>query len=227
MPVLVSERCGEPWRRRLYLPAYPVGEAVRYAGVSPRTVAAWHQEDARGALSLTTRGRREELSYLQLIEVAVVAAFRKAGISLRRIREAREYVSKELKTEFPFAAYRFKTNGKRLLIDYRQVEGREGQRQAAGGQYSMPASLGSHYRCPPTGIRLLPTVLAAAKAIYGQQFNPLITLKALCFFDDGDLRTLPDEMRRRLARAAAAVDPVRLPRLARQPDHETLPGGQS
>ena len=33
--------------------------------------------------------------------------------------------------------------------------------------------------------------LAAGRGIYGRQFNPQITLKALSFFDDGDLRQLP------------------------------------
>ena len=57
----------------------------------------------------------------------------------------------------------------------------------------------------------LATALAAAKALYGPQFNPLGTLKALCFFADGDLSRLPEATRRRLVRAAGAVDPERLP----------------
>lgn len=59
----------------------------------------------------------------------------------------------------------------------------------------------------------LPTALAAAKLIYGPGFNPQITLKALSFFDDGDLRTLPDDAKTRLVRAVAAVDLSRLPSL--------------
>lgn len=60
----------------------------------------------------------------------------------------------------------------------------------------------------------LPAALASARAIYGAQFNPQITLKALSYFEDGNLKTLPDAMKRRLARAAAAVDLDRLPVLA-------------
>lgn len=60
----------------------------------------------------------------------------------------------------------------------------------------------------------LPTALAAARAIYGPAFNPLITLKALSFFEDGDLPTLPAAIRDRLAAAARAVDPERLPHIA-------------
>lgn len=57
----------------------------------------------------------------------------------------------------------------------------------------------------------LPAALAGARAIYGAQFNPQITLKALSYFEDGNVKTLPDAMKRRLARAAAAVDLDRLP----------------
>jgi hypothetical protein len=41
---------------------------------------------------------------------------------------------------------------------------------------------------------------------YGSTFNPQITLKALSFFDDGDLRQLPGDMKSRLATAAREVD---------------------
>jgi hypothetical protein len=59
----------------------------------------------------------------------------------------------------------------------------------------------------------LPTALASARAIYGRSFNPQITLKALSFFDDGNLRALPDSTKERLARAARDVDLDRLPQL--------------
>jgi hypothetical protein len=57
----------------------------------------------------------------------------------------------------------------------------------------------------------LPTALAAGRAIYGAQFNPEITLKALCFFDDGNLRKLPRGLKERLTAAVYAVDLERLP----------------
>jgi uncharacterized protein (DUF433 family) len=120
MTTLVSERADEPWRRRLYLPNYQVAEAARYSGVSPQTVVAWHGHDTP---TLSTKEKREALSYMQLIEVAVVAAFRKAGIKLSEIRAAREYVKNELKVEHPFAVYRFKSEGKDLWVEYEQIEG--------------------------------------------------------------------------------------------------------
>ncbi len=59
----------------------------------------------------------------------------------------------------------------------------------------------------------LPAALAAARAIYGTQFNPEITLKALSYFGDGNLRGLPEPMKARLAKAAREVDLDRLPDL--------------
>jgi hypothetical protein len=71
----------------------------------------------------------------------------------------------------------------------------------------------------------LPTALSAAKAIYGQQFNPLITLKALSSFEDGDLHRLTDMTKDRLAAAARRVGPTQLPPIARQnPMRERYPG---
>jgi hypothetical protein len=57
----------------------------------------------------------------------------------------------------------------------------------------------------------LPLALSAAQRLYGSTFNPQITLKALSFFDDGDLRLLPEDMRLRLATAAREVDLDHLP----------------
>ena len=59
----------------------------------------------------------------------------------------------------------------------------------------------------------LPSALAAAQALYGASFNPQITLKALSYFEDGDLRTLPEESKLRLATAARSVDLDRVPTL--------------
>lgn len=59
----------------------------------------------------------------------------------------------------------------------------------------------------------LATQLAAARAVYGDHFAPTPTLKALTYFDDGDLPTLGPDIRRRLVEAATAVNPSQLPTL--------------
>jgi uncharacterized protein (DUF433 family) len=108
----------EPWRKRLSIPAYQVGEAARYAQVSPQTVVAWHKSDDRRVLS--EKQDRERLSYLQLIELAVVAAFRKAKIPLPGIRAARDYMKRELKSQHPFAEFQFKRYGKSLFTEFEE-----------------------------------------------------------------------------------------------------------
>lgn len=56
------------------------------------------------------------------------------------------------------------------------------------------------------GIRL-DTVLRAGRDLYGVGFAAMATLKALTFFDDGDLATVPHAVRSRLVAAVTAVDP--------------------
>lgn len=57
----------------------------------------------------------------------------------------------------------------------------------------------------------LATILSAGKIVYGDRFNPLITLKALSYF--GDVPGLPESLKSRLSRAANSVNPAKLPLL--------------
>ncbi len=67
----------------------------------------------------------------------------------------------------------------------------------------------------------LPTALASAIAIYGRQFNPQITLKALSYFGEANLSSLPKSVKDRLMKAAREVDLDRLPSIVRP----ALPSG--
>jgi len=49
----------------------------------------------------------------------------------------------------------------------------------------------------------LAQAMGAARSIYGEQYNPLITLKSLTFFDDGDLHKLTDEQKSQLIQMAS------------------------
>jgi len=65
----------------------------------------------------------------------------------------------------------------------------------------------------------LEEMLASAQAIYGPQFFPIISLKALASFEDGDLPGLPDKVKDTLRRASARVRDI--------PEFKALPGGVS
>jgi hypothetical protein len=67
-----------------------------------------------------------------------------------------------------------------------------------------------------TGLSLA-EALAAAGAIYGKEFNGALSLKALSYFEDGDLPTLPPETRKRIMRAATSVNLRELPFVAARP----------
>lgn len=55
--------------------------------------------------------------------------------------------------------------------------------------------------------------LSAGSALYGDAFNPQVTLKALAYYEDGDLDEVPVEVRDRLRAAVKAVDLDDLPPL--------------
>lgn len=55
----------------------------------------------------------------------------------------------------------------------------------------------------------LPRALGAARALY-PEYAPLVTLKALSYFGDGDLDGLPDDVKAAIARAARDVRSVEI-----------------
>ncbi|MGO8698965.1 MAG: nucleotidyl transferase AbiEii/AbiGii toxin family protein [Limisphaerales bacterium] len=52
----------------------------------------------------------------------------------------------------------------------------------------------------------LPQAMAAAKALYGEQYNPMLTVKSLSYFGDGDLHKLTPEQKSRLEQIASVQD---------------------
>jgi Nucleotidyl transferase AbiEii toxin, Type IV TA system len=59
----------------------------------------------------------------------------------------------------------------------------------------------------------LANMLAAGATIYGEQFSPLLSLKAIAYHDDASLAGLPMDSRNRLSAAVQKTDPARLPTL--------------
>ena len=65
----------------------------------------------------------------------------------------------------------------------------------------------------------LAKALGAARAVYGSVFNPLLSLKALSYFADGDLRSLSEAVRSSLTDAVTRIDPNEIPEI------QPCPGG--
>ena len=52
----------------------------------------------------------------------------------------------------------------------------------------------------------LADALGAAQSVFGPSFNPLLTLKALTYFDDGNLSTVPVSVRENLQKTVKDID---------------------
>jgi uncharacterized protein (DUF433 family) len=149
MPSLIANRGVEPIRRRLYLPAYRVSEAARYAGTTVQSVTYWHYGGGQLGPALPGSERRRPLSYMELIEVAFVAFFRNLGVPLQRIRRARDYIAQNFNAEFPFVEYRFKSEGAHLLMDFEEAESIDDFHQVivadAGGQLAWESMMADKF----------------------------------------------------------------------------------
>lgn len=113
-------------------PLYTLGEASRFLGVSRSTVRSW----ARGyVLQTPTRrvvgrpivtdfgstGRRgPSLPFIGLAEAYALAAIRRAGVPLQRVRPALEQLDAELGLGHALASRRLYTDGAEVLYDYAQ-----------------------------------------------------------------------------------------------------------
>jgi len=94
------------------------------------------------------------------------------------------------------------------------------QRRAEAKDYRDIAALLEH------GVSLH-MALAAAKAIYGEQFEPTATLRALTYFADGDLPKLSMLVQNALQSAAKSVELDKLPRLTGKRDRDAREGIKS
>jgi len=120
------------------------------------------------------------------------------GLTLRRVRDPEPAEG----TALPIAS----------LLDLAATKVKSVQDRAEAKDYLDVSRLLSE------GIALA-EALGAARAVFGPAFNPLLSLKALCYFGDGDLPTLPEGIRSQLEAAVREVDPARLPEI------QPLPGG--
>lgn len=119
----VSQTNGVPaWHRRLRLPAYRLVDASKYSGAPTQTISYWYRQGENLAAALGSREPGAALSYLQLVEVAFVKTFRDAGVSLQRLRRAREFIAQRFATDFPFARFDFQTDGYHVFMELDEAE---------------------------------------------------------------------------------------------------------
>ena len=101
--------------------AYSVSEAAELTKVKPATITNWFRSgpDGRPALLFAERGRAAgepvRLSFLELVELAVAGEFRRREITLRQIRNARDFLLAHFDGGHPFAVEDVRTISGRVI----------------------------------------------------------------------------------------------------------------
>jgi uncharacterized protein (DUF433 family) len=117
----VAKRNLEQIRRT---PAYSFGEAAHYLSMPTATLRAWcvgqKQGDKREFVRLIELDGepREGLSFLNLVEAHVLASIRRIhNVPLPKVRDALDYVERDLKIERPLLSPKFQTDGVDLFVE--------------------------------------------------------------------------------------------------------------
>ena len=111
---------------RFRAPLYTVSEAARFLDVPSTTLAAWthsyRRRSVTGAPILsafpTTGPRRPVIPFIGLAEGLVLAAMRRSGVPLQRIRPALAQLDTEFGLQHALASRRLYTDGAEILFDY-------------------------------------------------------------------------------------------------------------
>jgi uncharacterized protein (DUF433 family) len=109
------------------LPAYSVAEAAHYLRMPEETLRSWvigrsypasgQLKRSRPLIHLDDR-KRQYLSFVNLVEAHVLAAFRRRhGVKLPKVRKALDYVRRQFQIERPLIDQAFQTDGLDLFVE--------------------------------------------------------------------------------------------------------------
>jgi uncharacterized protein (DUF433 family) len=120
-----------PDKLRFVVPLYTVAEAARIVDVPASTLATWAQgyvrrseghADVAGEPIITYVSPdgpgRPSIPFVGLTEALVLAAMRRSGVPMQRIRPALQKLEQDLKVDYALASHKLYTDGAELLFDY-------------------------------------------------------------------------------------------------------------
>jgi uncharacterized protein (DUF433 family) len=122
-------------QQRFNTPLYTVSEAARYLGVPVSTLTTWGRGylrrrpsgvDSVGAPIVTFVGKADGgavVPFVGLAEGLVLAAFRRAGVPLQRVRPALQRIQQEFGIEHALASKRLYADGAEVLYDFAERSG--------------------------------------------------------------------------------------------------------
>lgn len=116
---------------RFEVPLYTVVDAARIVDVPTSTLASWakgyvrrsaHRADVSGDPVITSvpslRPREPSIPFVGLAEALVLAAVRRSGVPLQRIRPALAHLQNEIGLDHALASRRLFSDGAEVLFDY-------------------------------------------------------------------------------------------------------------
>lgn len=119
------------WKLRTQRSLYTIAEAAQIVDVPASTMGTWAKgyrrqpRDGRPVIgepivtSLKTSSRAmPSIPFIGAAEALVVAAVRRRGVSLQRVRPALEILVRELGVDYALASRRLYTDGAEILFDY-------------------------------------------------------------------------------------------------------------
>src|SRR3954454_10437226 len=106
---------------RLDRPIFTLRESAGYLGVPKSTVHEWARPSGDRAPLITVfprHGRDATVPFIGFAEAFVLAAFRRAGVPLQRVRPAVDVLSREIGLEHALASKNLYTDGAEVLFDF-------------------------------------------------------------------------------------------------------------
>jgi uncharacterized protein (DUF433 family) len=122
-------------------PLYTSAEAARLVGVPPTTFATWSKgyvrrargsRVAKGAVvtSISAAPSQPSIPFVGLAEGIVLAAVRKSGVPMQRVRPALDALARELGIAHALASRQLYVDGAEILFDYSTGSRRSGAAEA-------------------------------------------------------------------------------------------------
>ena len=155
---------------------YLQSEAARLTGLPPTTVRRWLQLE-RGDAHISAVARQPLVSFHDLVSLRAVAALKRAGMAIGKIKEGADFMRGKLGLEYPLAAEDLKTDGVNLYFP--EARGLL-VTVSAGGQVAAQELVASYLR----DVRYKPLAgnhrLAVSWEPPGVRIDPLIQRGAPC-----------------------------------------------
>lgn len=108
-------------RLRFEVPLYTIADVARVVGVNPHTAGTWIKHTKYAPLVTSMSDAQKgypRVPFIGLAEALVLAAVRKIGLSMQRVRPALVALKREMDVEYALAYKRLLTDGTELLVDF-------------------------------------------------------------------------------------------------------------